>query len=90
MEQAVSIRAAAWVTGLAGAAGLQLWWWSGFGPAWVPVVTGPVLVAATLELQAGERRRSDPEAAARAALRADADVRGSDVRSGGLVGARQG
>ena len=71
-------RTAGWVSGLGAAAGLQLWWWSG-GPAWLPILTGPALVAATLGINQETRRRSDPVAAAKAAL-----------RSGGLVSARQG
>src|SRR5262245_31506079 len=58
-----------WGAALGAAAGLQLWWWTGDGPAWLPVLTGPSLAAAVLGINGSCRRRSDPESAALAALR---------------------
>lgn len=86
MEQLT--RAGGWATGLAAAVGHQVWWWTGGGPAWLPVLTGPGLVAATLGFNQAARRRSDPEFAARKALAREAAGDGV-FGSGGLVGARQ-
>lgn len=82
-------RAAGWAAGLVAASALQIWWWGG-GPAWLPVLTGPALVAATLGINQATRRRSDPEAAAIAALRPQDAGHAARMPSGGLVGARQG
>ncbi len=79
MHDSALVRTAGWGFGVAAAAGLQVWWWTGGGPAWLPVLTGPALVASTLGVNREGRRRGDPERAGRAAL-----------ASGGLVGARQG
>ena len=89
MDRMATMRTAEWAIGLAVAAGLQVWWYAGDGPGWLPVLTGPGLVAATLGINRETRRRSDPELAARKALRYEAAASGTPG-SGGLIGARQG
>jgi hypothetical protein len=96
MNRMTFSRVAGWGIGLAAATGLQLWWWAGDGPGWLPVLTGPALVAATLGIngafmlrvppEAG-RRRLDPELAAQEALRREAGELPA-LSSGGLFGAR--
>jgi len=87
MEQLMQV--AGWSAGLMMSAGLQIWWWTGGGPGWLPILTGPALVAATLGINGAARRRSDPEFAARTALEREA-VEQRTLGLGGLFGVRQG
>lgn len=96
MNRMTFSRVAGWGIGLVAAAGLQLWWWAGDGPGWLPVLTGPILATATLGINGASLlsvqpeavpRRLDPELAAQEALRREAGELPA-LSSGGLFGAR--